>query len=25
VGNAVRQIAIRNANLPQTTTITVAP
>ena len=25
VGNAVRQIAIRNANLPQTATITVAP
>jgi ATP-binding protein involved in chromosome partitioning len=25
VGNAVRQIAIRNANLPQTTTSTVAP
>jgi ATP-binding protein involved in chromosome partitioning len=25
VGNAVRQIAIRNANLPQTTTIAVAP
>jgi ATP-binding protein involved in chromosome partitioning len=25
VGNAVRQIAIRNANLPQTTTITLAP
>lgn len=25
VGNAVRQIAIRNANLPKTSTITVAP
>jgi ATP-binding protein involved in chromosome partitioning len=25
VGNAVRQIAIRNANLPQTATITIAP
>jgi ATP-binding protein involved in chromosome partitioning len=25
VGNAVRQIAIRNANLPQTATITLAP
>jgi ATP-binding protein involved in chromosome partitioning len=25
VGNAVRQIAIRNANLPKTATITVAP
>jgi ATP-binding protein involved in chromosome partitioning len=25
VGNAVRQIAIRNANLPRTATITVAP